>query len=438
MSKSVLGIQEWKGNNRTFSDLGTPISNDGNVSELCANLFDLSEPSINSINTLDMDEPGSIYSTYKYDLDLVKIHAAIRLSVISHLRKIEKLKYDMKRYEMIENDPSILPIDKRTMKMELDEMSKKLLLKDKLFLWNKYVKSVTPILNRYVVLMSREFKGKLTSGSDVSLDESKIEERLFLIENYLNVIRRLNFIKISITRDDRISKTCPNCLSFFNYENFLDGQLIKCNCGYVSDSINKKIEYFDTNKNMPDISSTTINTTAWREWIDNYLCRRKKSYPKDELFMYFDYLCGVNGFPNRYHVLNGLLQQPPAIVIINLLQQTKIKLMDETIIDGSDYYCIKNTIRHDYYGWQKPTLTQEQEFEAESLYIKIQSLYPLYKTRKTNIHCEILGFYILHTIGINVIKEDFKIASSIDTIEYSNTILEKIFNDLGIPFRRLI
>lgn len=438
MSNSVIGIHEWKGNCRTFSDLGTTVTNNGSVSELCNSLFDFSEPSVNSINPLDMDEPGSIYSTYKYDLDLVKIHSAIRLSVISYLKKVEKLKEDLRNFQIIENNPSILPIDKRILKMELDEMAKNLALKDKLFIWHKYVKAVTPILNRYVVLMSREFKGKLTSGSDVSLDESKIEERLSLIESYLNIIRRLNFIKISITRDDRMNKTCPNCLSSFSHESFLDGQTLKCNCGYMNDGINKKIEYFDTNRNMPDINSTTINTNAWRDWIDNYLCRRKKTYPKNELFSYFDYLCVVNGFPNRYHVINGLIPQPDSTIIIYLLQQTKIKLADDSILDGSDYYSMKNIIRHEYYGWPKPTLTAEQEFEAESLYIKIQSKYPLYKTRKTNIHCEILGLYILHAIGVNVHKEDFKIASSLDTIEYSNNILEKIFRELGIYFVKLI
>lgn len=428
MFNSVLGRQEWQGNNRTLSDLGTTVSNDGDVSELCRSLFDFTEPTYYSSNLLDVKDPGQIHAKYRLDLDLRKIHLAIRAKIIYNLQKFISHQNDLKILNELINNKSIPPIDISFAYGKTVKINNELSQIDKRCYWKEYCKRAIPILNKYVILMSKEFKGQLSSGCDISIDESKINERISLIESYLNVVKSLKLIKITIIRDKRNGILCPGC-SRSLVDDDISSDICKynCQCGYVEDSINHISEYNDSNKIVPNITSTTINIPAWREWIDCWLCRSSKTYPQEEFFKNFDYLCNINGFPHRYYVINGIIPQPSLQIIISMLQSTD---------NGSDYYNLKNTIRHDYYNWPKPTMTQEQEIEAERLYIGIQTLYPKYKKRKTNINIEILGYVILRIVGLNVKFEDFKIPASEDTISYSNEMFQFIFPELNIDFEK--
>lgn len=428
MFNSVMGRQEWQGNNRTLSDLGTTVSNEGEVSELCRSLFDFTEPTHYSSNLLDVKDPGQIHAKYRLDLDLRKIHLAIRAKIIYNLQKVISYQEELKNLNILMSNPSIPPIDVAFAYGKTAKINSELAQMDKRCYWKEYCRKVIPILNRYVILMSREYKGQFSAGCDISIDESKINKRISLIEAYLNVVRSLNLIKITVIRDKRIGSLCPGCSRPLNEDGISsDTAKYNCQCGFVEDSINHISEYNDVNKIVPQITSTTINIPAWKEWIDCWLCRSTKTYPQAAFFANFDHLCNTNGYPHRYYVLQGMLPQPPLQIIISLLQSTE---------GGSDYYNLKNTIRHEFYGWPKPTMTQEQEKEAERLYIAIQTLYPKYKKRKTNINIEILGYTILRIVGLDVKIEDFKIPASEETISYSNEMFQLIFPELNINFEK--
>lgn len=431
MLNSVISIQNWKGNNKAFSDLTTKTKSDNEPSELCSNFFDFSEPVYIQSELIDIVDPGHLYSQYKSDLDLTKIHNSIRNSVLFFLKNMANYNNDLIRYNSISNNPRISLVEKKNLYKKIQQNYNDFENNNKLLMWRDYCRQVIPLLNRYVLLISNEYKGDFISSEVSFSNEIKINERLQIIDLYLNVIRDTRIIKISLIRDTRIIKTCPSCFKEINNQLYDDRGL--CNCGFISTSVNKVTELFDCGKIIPQINSTTINVPAWREWMDNYLCRNTKTYPKNELFSHFDYLCLVNRYPDRLSVINGIMMQPELNIIISLLQKTKTEN-----INGSDYYCMKNIIRHEYYNWPKPIVPEEKELEAETLYINIQTLYPKYKSRKTNINIEILGLYILHTIGIRVFKEDFKIPISSDTIEYSNNTLMQIFGELTIPFVKLI
>ena len=166
------------------------------------------------------------------------------------------------------------------------------------------------------------------------------------------------------------------------------------------------------------------------DWLDRFLCRSGDVYPKKEMFDKFDQFCFENNFPSRYDVLNGFYPQPDASVIISLLQSNGY----------SKYYVIKNLIRRDYYGWTVPEVTPEQESRALEIYLSIQEKYPQFKNkdRKTNLNCEIIGFVSLKMAGVELVKSDFKIPASKDTIDYSkdtiyNIMLSLGYNELSIP-----
>lgn len=432
MLNSVMGIQEWKGKNfRTLSDLGTKVSSQSEASDLCLNLFDFSDPILDGSSTIDLQNPENIYVQYKYDLDLRKIHSLIRTKVISFLLNVEKNKENRKKYEMMENNDLIPPISKRLLKIKIDKANEEICISDKRKLWDLYKERSIQILNRYCVLMSREFKNEIFSGNDISFDESKVEERLNLISTYLNLINEIDIIRITVIHDRRITVCCPGCLKVISVKTN------SCSCGFQSENIRRNIEYFDGTKTLPQISASKVNISAFTEWLDDYLCRSKKLYNSDILFPHFDMLCLQNGYSPREYVKSGVIAQPDANIILGLLKQTKIKT-DQCEITGSEYNSQKNWIRHEYYGWPKPILSPEQEKEAIELYINIQSLYQKHKKRKSNIFIDTLGMYVLFGIGINVKKADFKIPVSQETIAYSNETMEIIFYELNINFIKLI
>jgi len=275
--------------------------------------------------------------------------------------------------------------------------------------------------------MSNEYKGKIIPGCDVSLDETKIQERLKYIKQYIKVINSLGVIETKIINVKRSKNICPGCSKEIMGDG--NGDKYLCSCGFSEDSINHSTEYNDVNRLVPTNTVNSKQSKPFLDWLDRFLCRSGDTYPQIEMFEKFDIFCMEHNFPNRYDVLAGFAKQPDSSVIISLLQRNGY----------SKFYIIKNLIRRDYYGWNVPEITPEQESQALDLYLSIQEKYPQFKSidRKTNISFEIIGYACLKMVGVNLSSSDFKIPATQSTIEYSKDTLINIFLSLGYEPERI-
>lgn len=426
MFNSVVG-SEWSWNQRSYSDLGTTRDNGNKDFHICETYFDFIKPTITSECFFTV-EPETIRLNYSTDLNLVQIHKVIREKFIFILKNLDGIPAELLTLRRKLENPKTPPIDIKVIDKKRIELDSYRVTNTGIPNWEEYKRLVIPILNEYTPLMSNEYKGYSSSGCSTIIDESKLERRIALIERYIGVINSLNIVKIIAHKELCLNMICPGCGREINSDSVNDESgRIQCRCGFNQDTIKHVSEYSDGSKVIPQINSTEINIKDFILFIDRYLCRSGEDYPQADMWMKFDQLCLKLSIPLRHNVLNRVIPQPPMKSTIDLLQNSGY----------SQYYCNKWQIRHDYYGWEIPTMTEMQEANAKKLYVDFQLKYMNIKQRKTNLNKDVLGYVILYVVGVNVNPADFKIPASTESISYAHKMIIEILVDLGIPFENI-
>lgn len=419
---------DWSWNPRTYSDLGVDTDDENIASEMCSTFFDFTE--INSLTHNSMiEEPVEIIISFTYDLDLRVIHQVIREKIIKIYKKLES--YDFQIVEIENNIKSgrltLLDVKYQTDKLNKLKEFKRINMNNNM--WQSYKNQVIPILNKYVILMSNEYRGLTSIGSTFSIDEFKIQERISYIKKYIEIVNRIGIIRLKATQKIIHRDTCLLCSKQYS-EDEIDEESCKstCKCGYTENSVKHVSEFVDINKPINQLSVSNANIKTIVLWLNRVKCASGDTYPKEELFKKFDNLCSTRGFPNRQLVLNLLIPQPSMKTIINLLQ----------LSDFTEFYTIKHLIRYDYYGYQPLQISNEQEQEIIRMYVDFQNNYMTTRERKTSIHIEILGCIFLILSGLKISADDYKIPDSEDTISYSTKKITETLLLMRIPLEQIL
>lgn len=419
MFSSVADTEWW--HTRTHSNLGITESSESSVSDLCRSYFDFTDPTTNTPLQLEFD-PGEIGVHYDNDLDLRSIHGVIREKIVRILIKLSTCDQEIYDFNLKIQSNRHAPIDKRDMEVQSKELLK---FKTKylgLNLWETYKTVALPILIKYAPLMSKEFTGAQNGGNQRTMDDNSIQDRQKFIKQYIDEVNKLGILKIRSYHVVNSTPTCPSCMSPLKEDMIseINGSSI-CNCGFSESTVKHLSEYVDTTKSVSSNLATDINVKQIKQWIDNYLCRHTYEYGKVKMFDKFDEKCIKCNLPNRFDVIRCIVPQPPMRVIITLLQLT----------DNTSLYINKHQIRHDYYNYPKPVLTDVQETTIIKLFVDFQNKYNEIKERKTSVHIEILACVFLVMVGINVNPNDFKIPISVETISYSHNSVTDVLTELG-------
>jgi hypothetical protein len=406
---------------RTHSNLGITDSLESSVSDLCKLYFDFTDPTINTPLQLEID-PGEINVHYDDDLDLRSIHGIIKEKIVRILIKLSICDQEIYNFNLKIQSNRHAPIDKRDMEIQSKEL---ILFKTKYIgvnLWEMYKTVALPILTKYTPLMSKEFMGNHNGGNQKTMDDSTIDDRLKYIKQYIDGVNKLGFLKIRSYRVIYSVPTCPSCMATLREDmgSEVNGSSI-CRCGFSESTVKHLSEYVDTTKSASANLATDINVKQIKQWLDRYLCRFTHEYDKISIFEKFDSHCVRCNLPNRFDVIRCNVSQPSMSVIITLLQLTR----------NTDLYVNKHQIRHDYYNYPKPILTDIQEATIIKLFVDFQNKYNEIKERKTSVHIEILACVFLVMVGININSTDFKIPISVETISYSHNSINDVLRELG-------
>lgn len=419
MFSSVADTEWW--HTRTHSNLGTTESSENSVSDLCKSYFDFTEPTHTTPLQLDCD-PGELNVHYDNDLDLRSIHGIVREKIVRILLKLSTCDQEIYNFNVEIQSNRHAPIDKRDMEIQSKDL---ILFKVKYTgrnLWEMYKTNILPILIKYTPLMSKEFLGNQNGGNQITMDDSSIQDRQKYIRQYLDEINKLGILKIRFYQIVHSIPTCPSCMKPVKDDNLTDfSGSSTCFCGFSESTVKHLSEYVDTTKAAGSNLATDINVKQIKQWLDKYLCRFTLEYDKNELFKKFDSECLRCSLPNRFDVIRGLINQPSMSVIITLIQLSK----------NTELYVNKHQLRHDYYNYPKPILTDVQEATIIKLFVDFQNKYNEIKERKTSVHIEILACVFLVMVGININSTDFKIPISIETISYSHNAVNDVLTELG-------
>lgn len=382
---------EWEGKMTKISQFKNNSSNEEEQSELSRMLFDFSFPETSSI-AMHERIPGGISIRIENDTSISDIHQVLRSLFINGRR-----------------DSSLDICSKLTEE-----------------LWGIYYKNSIIIINKYVGVMTDKTKGIfIREEKQETYDE--IKYRIELINDYITVVESLDILEINYYYSHEISNVCPICNSdiFSNHETDSDGRLI-CKCGYVVDDPfiaddQLELSECDIIKATPDI------LTPFNKWLNRYLGisdGKIKDEAYADIFYEFDKICVKEGWPTGEDVRSGNYEHPDINRLLRLMRDS-----------GNSYlYKNKNIVRHKYWGWTLPILTDEQKSQVRRSYILFQSAYPKYSKRKQKINNEINGYQLLRSAGHMCYISDFKIPNNPSTISYANEVSQQVCDHIKILF----
>jgi hypothetical protein len=377
--------------------------------------FNFSEP--DSKTSLSYEEKPYIFKAiYQNDLNLIQLHNTIRAKIVFEKREIPQICEQISKFRQEMYDEKI-PINIHQIKKKIESLEEFYhnIVYGKL--WENYVEESRPILEEYTKIMSKNTQGIIVIG-DSSFEESPeiIEKRCFYISKYLQVIENLGMIECDVTRLISSSLICNVCGNIIDAKEPNEDGLYLCSCGYAVNSLYRNCDCKESNT-----SSITDAVSAFTKWLSKYEGKSNETIP-EEMFDKFDKWCVENGYQKGSVVIESSLNPPLSLLI---------RIMGET--GYSKYFSIKNKIRHLYWNWKLPILSQSEICQAIQHFNETQIVFDENKgSRKSNINMEIRGYQILRSINHLCFREDFKFPISTETIEYVNNLSEIMTAKTGI------
>jgi len=399
-----------------------------NLEEILLNkYFNFTEPNENS-STDATEEPIIIKAVYETDLNLIHIHNIIRSKFIYEKRKLSQMADELEYLSTLICRDDISPIDVNCHKQRIDELKStqyKILYGN---IWEQYKNLSKHILLKYISVMSNKVKGILVIGKSITENEENISLRLRYIDQYLDVIRQLNIIELDVIQRIDNSLSCIVCNKPVANIEINDEGLYICSCGHTTSSLYSSSEYRDPSK-IPN-SGNTNTVAAFHKWINDYEGASGDNIDV-KMFVDFDKWCLSNGYPTGEQIRNKnyISAFTPCLSFL-------IRIMSET--KYSKFYNNKNLIRNLYWGWPLPSLEENIKKQAIERYIILSRFYQECKTRTSNLSRELLGYFILDSLGHVCYLCDFKIPNNPDTIEYTNNMLSIMCQKADVPFKKII
>lgn len=365
------------------------------------------------------DPPDSIKAVYKNDLNILRIHEAItvrlsymKLQVPEMLKMIEVMKSKI-------NDSKTV-VERKNMEDEIKARIEEVESYRNESLWNSYLIKAEPIIEAYIPIGSEEVRGVISIGPciDYKQDQQTIEQRMSLIERYLEIAS--SYIDLDITRKfDEISK-CPNC----------DMEPEICNCGYEVDLISKNSGFKDSSM----VNSGGKHTYKDRDTFYNALIRTEGIFTGEIPPSLYEDL-------DRYYISKGF---PSGEEVKRLNKNSiRIKTSVDLLIEGlsatnnSSFYGLINPIGHYYWGWVLPDFS---EIRARIMndYDRTQKVYNNIKTRDSSLNVNIRIYFHLKAIGYPCRWKDFKILSSRNSLIFHQKMWDIMSRETGLKPVKII
>lgn len=404
-------FNEWEGNMIMFSNLGTSSRSENVQSELCEQFFDFSRITAKSISAF-REVPQEIVISIDNDVPVHEIHSVVRSKAIFDKRRELELEQEILKYENIADrtDPQSILYTNTLRKREIaiEEYTK--IRED---FWPEYTIKAIPILNKYVKVMSKEANGILSSGNDKE-SRGDVEERLKLIYTYIDLVNSLGILGIDTCYLFDTVNLCPGCQNPIS-DDSNDSERRVCSCGYVEENIFMSQEQNEISEGGFSKPSNE-SLVAFMKWLNRDLGISGEVFPEEEMFVKFDSICSSRGWPTGEMVRSGRVEQPDLERLTTLMSESGYSL----------HFKIKNIIRHRYWGWVLPVLSEEQLSQMKNDYILTQSQYPKYAMRKQNLNSEIRGYYHYRAVGVERSFSDFKIPMNPKTVRDANEVWENI------------
>jgi hypothetical protein len=373
--------------------------------------------------------PDLVKAIYSVDLDLFKIHQAIRALFASKLGHLETTAASIQQLRTMLNTRCLSLIEANRLAAEINALELELETIRNGAKWHAYVNQVQGILEAYTNLASDEVRGIVKFvgvAEDEIEDPIKVAYRHHLIREYLNIADK--YISLDILWEVTQDLKCPACRCSLLDALVDDEGLILCSCGFQQPNLVKRSTFKDAMRVNVGGRSGYEDRTTFIKAFDRFMGSKIPKIP-DRLYEMLDEYFTREGFP-----LGSTIKATFPLLPNGKRPMTSVDLMARALsaTSNTSYYDYINSIAFHYWGWNLPDLSLMREIIIND-YDLSQKVYEEIRERGSSLNVQIRLYAHLLARGYPCELSDFKILTSRESLEYHNRMLQVMFDRIGLP-----
>jgi hypothetical protein len=384
----------------------------------------------------EIDAPDRVVATYTEDLNIIKIHEAI-MTIFAHkysqVSVIQaKLSWERQSVSanMTINEYRRHIEDIQQYEIKLQELQDRTSFKE-------YLRISVPLLKIYKSVSSDASKGIVSVRKLInkeSTDDPKIIiKRLLIIQEYLEVAR--NYITLDVVQTNQIRAKCPGCgVDFSQVDIDEENGLCTCECGVVRENLSLYTLYKDSNR------VNIGNRNNYEDWenFEKALIRyqgKQPNKPPDRLYDQLD------AYYTKIQKSIGSDVQAQALLADGKKIGTSRQMMLDALCEtaNSAYYDDVNLIMHVYWGWRLPDVSHLED-QIMKDYFSTQQIYNSqpHEGRDASLNTQFRLYVHLLAVGHQCSRDDFKIQTSRDSLEFHQDMWRRMCEKTGVRFYPVI
>jgi len=366
-----------------------------------------------------------IKGTYNDDLNIVDIHRRITKTLAPDSKKAKRLQ--QKRdilLKQLQNTQTVVQ-RKRTLanisklEEELEQLTSGRLL-------NSYIEETKECIAAYTEL-GQEVRIR-TIGKSVPVLSDKGQLRLSIISRFLDIASR--YVDIDISRDIPYNPLCPMCgYDLSTIENEERAATHCPSCGLECNLVNQTI--------------TSCNDKVGKnnyEDRENFLKALKRFQGKQVNKVPSSVMDKLDDYFRRYNLPLADEVKCRPLDSRGKREGTTLDMLLKALseVGCSSYYEDVNLIGHIYWGWDLPDLSHLEESIMDD-YDKSQRIFEEIKDeRKSSLNTQYRLYRHLEHQGFPCSKNDFKMVTTREILEYYEEIWKTICSRLNWTFHPMI
>jgi len=382
--------------------------------------------------------PDRVVAKYSEDLNIIKIHEAIMTRFAHEEAEIPGLQARLHpAHGEIGGLHSGMTVNERREYLQnIESMTSRLRdLQNRTALTNYLDKSLS-ILKAYKLVSSDASKGIVSIrklGQKPEVDPERISNRLNIIQQYLEVAR--DYISLDVVHINQIKARCPGCgIDFSQVVIDEESGLCICDCGVERENLSQHSLYKDSTR------VNIGNRNNYEDWenFEKALIRyqgRQQSKPPQKLYDQLDAyyrkiqksLCAE--IRSRPSLSDGKKEGTSRQMMLDALCET----------NNTAYYDDVNLVMNVYWGWKLPDVSHLENQIMQDYYLT-QQVYNSepHQGRDASLNTQFRLYVHLLAVDHRCSREDFKIQTSRDSLEFHQEMWKKMCDKTGVKFHAVI
>lgn len=382
--------------------------------------------------------PDRVVAKYSEDLNIIKIHEAIMTRFAYEEAEIPGLQARLQpgHREIAGLHSGMTVNERREYLQNVESMTSRLRhLQNRTALTNYLDKSLS-ILKAYKLVSSDASKGIVSIrklGQKPEVDPERISNRLNIIQQYLEVAR--DYISLDVVHINQIKARCPGCgIDFAQVVIDEESGLCICDCGVERENLSQHSLYKDSTRVNIGNRNNYEDWENFEKALIRYQGRQQNKPPQklyDQLDVYYRKIQKSLGaeIRSRPSLSDGKKDGTSRQMMLDALCET----------NNSAYYDDVNLVMNVYWGWKLPDVSHLENQIMQDYYLT-QQVYNSepHQGRDASLNTQFRLYVHLLAVGHRCSRDDFKIQTSRDSLEFHQEMWKKMCDKTGVKFHPVI